>query len=93
MEEMTEEWHNRFGVFRNGFGQFEYILERNLNFNLRIIFTQDYIMLRQTTNNPINDDIISIWNKDLVKRNIYVHEWKALYLALSGEELTETEKV
>jgi hypothetical protein len=94
MELMTEEWHNKFGVFKNGFGQFEYILPNNRNFNIKVIFSHDYIMLRQAgSRGPMEDDLISLWNKDLTRRNISVEEWKFLYQILTGEELTITQIV
>lgn len=94
MELMTEEWHNRFGVFKNGFGQFEYELPNKHNFGLKVIFSYDYVMIRQKANGgPMEDDLISIWNKDLTKRNISVEEWKSLYHILTGEELTITQTV
>lgn len=91
---MTEEWHNKFGVFKNGFGQFEYILPENRNFNLKVVFIGDYIFLRQAGSGGLHtDDVISLWNKDLVKREITVNEWKDLYFLLTGEHLTITQKI
>lgn len=84
---LTEEWHNKFGVKKNGFKSFEYKLPRKLNIDITIIFNGDYVMLRQGEKN-LDDDIISIWNKDLTKRDMYVHEWQNLYFCLCGEELT-----
>jgi hypothetical protein len=85
---LTEEWHNRFGVLKNGFNSFEYKLKNNLNLYLTVIFTDDYVMIRQGEKKSINDDIISVWNKDKAKRDMYVHEWQNLWFALTGEELT-----
>jgi len=88
---LTEEWHNNFGVVKSGFNQFEYNSPRKNNFNVDILFTGDYVYIRQRTlsSRPShNDDLISIWNKDLTKRDMYVHEWQNLYYSLTGEELT-----
>lgn len=82
---LTEEWHNAFGVERNGFDSFEYILPRTHNIAIKVIFNGDYVMLRQ------DDDIISIWNKDLTKRDMYVHEWQNLYFTITGIMLKRKE--
>ena len=84
---LTEEWHNKFGVIKNGFESFEYVLPRKNNISLKVIFTGDYVMLKQGEGTP-QDDIVSIWNKDITKRDMFVHEWQNLYFALNGEELT-----
>ena len=84
---LTEEWHNNFGVKRNGFNSFEYKIQNKFNFHLTVIFTGDYVMIRQGEKKSIGCDIISVWNKDLIKRNMYVHEWQNLYFLLAGEEL------
>jgi len=85
---LTEDWHNKFGVNRNGFDNFEYVLPEKNNFSIRIVFNGDYVMLRQGSGARANDDIVSIWNKDLTKRDMYVHEWQNLYYALTNKELT-----
>ena len=85
---LTEEWHNRFGVKKNGFNSFEYKLENKTNLFLTVVFTGDYVMIRQGSEKRIDDDMISIWNKDLTNRDMYVHEWQNLYFALTGVELT-----
>lgn len=87
---MTEKWHNKFGVFKNGFGQFEYPLPEKRNFGLKVIFSYDYVMIRQkASGGPIEDDLVSIWNRDLARREMSVKEWQMLYHVLTGEELTE----
>jgi hypothetical protein len=86
---LTEEWHNKFGTSKNVIESFEYVLPRKNNMYLKVIFTGDYVMLRQGQG-TLEDDIVSIWNKDLTKRGMYVHEWQNLYFALTGEELTIT---
>jgi len=84
--QLTEEWHIKFGGIKNGFNNFEYVLPRKNNIDLKMVFSGDYIMLRQGEGNR-HDDIISIWNKDLVGRDPYVHEFQNLFFALAGEEL------
>ena len=84
---LTEEWHNKFGVKINGFKIFEYTLPRKNNLDIKVIFNGDYVMLRQGKGDR-NDDILSIWNKDLTNRDMFVHEWQNLYFALTNEELT-----
>ena len=83
---LTEEWHNKFGVKINGFKIFEYTLPRKNNLDIKVIFNGDYVMLRQGKGDR-NDDILSIWNKDLTNRDMFVHEWQNLYFALTNEEL------
>lgn len=86
---LTEEWHNKFGVYKNGFNSFEYEINDFSSFGIKIIVTEDYVFLRQgNKKNMHEDDVVSIWNKDLTKRNMYVHEFQNLYFALTGEELT-----
>jgi hypothetical protein len=87
---LTEEWHNNFGININGHLSFEYVLPRKNNMDIRVIFQGDYVFLRQSKNSnfPMADDVVVIWNKDLTKRDMFVHEWQNLYFALTGEELT-----
>ncbi len=80
---LTEEWHNKFGIQKNGFMSFEYVLQRKNNIDVKVVFQGDYVFLRQGLS-----DVITIWNKDLTKRDMYVHEWQNLYFSLTGEELT-----
>lgn len=87
---LTEEWHNKFGVEINGFKEFIYeISERQ-----RIIFTNDYIFLldieRMDGKRSFEDNICTLWNKDIERRDIYVHEFQNLYFALTRfkKELT-----
>ncbi len=83
---LTEEWHNNFGVKKNGKLSFEYELPRKNNMSTKIVFNGDYVMIRQGLGG-FEDDIIALWNKDLTKRDMYVHEWQNLYFALTNEEL------
>jgi hypothetical protein len=86
---LTEEWHNKFGVSKNGFNQFEYELPAKNNFHIKVVFNDDYVMIRQggINQNPLDDDLVSVFNRDLVKRDMYIHEWQNLYFALTGKEL------
>jgi hypothetical protein len=83
---ISEYWHNKFGVYDNGNMAFEYVLPRKNNIDCKVIFTGDYVFIRQGLK-WWDDDIISIWNKDLTRRDMYVHEWQNLYNILAGEEL------
>ena len=89
---LTEEWHNKFGCIKNGFNSFEYSLPIKNNLYIKLIFTGDYVFLRQGKG-KLEDDVVSIWNKDLTKRDMYVHEWQNLYYTLTGEELILIEKI
>lgn len=85
---LTEEMHNKFGVYKNGFNNFEYELPIKNNFSIKIIFSGDYVFLRQSNSHDIHeDDVVSVWNKDLTKRDMYINEFQNLYFALTGEEL------
>lgn len=84
---LTEEWHNKFGIKQNGVGVFEYkISELKI-----IIFSSDYVYLLDISNldgkRSIDDNICTLWNKDIKRRHMYVHEWQNLYFALTNEEL------
>lgn len=85
---LTEDWHNKFGVIKDGFNQFEY----KYAVGKSIIFTGDYVYLLNTNSingeRSLSDHICTLWNKDIERRDIYVHEWQNLYFALTGEELT-----
>jgi len=85
---ISEKWHNRFGVEKNGFDSFEYELPRKVNIRVKVVFTDDYVYLRQSNDGiSLNDSLITIWNKDVAGRYIYVHEWQNLYNSLTGEKL------
>ena len=84
---LTEEWHNKFGVEKNGFGNFEYDICPFGRKSKVFIFSGDYLYLRDMSGKyRSEDDIITIWNKD-IKKEFYVHEWQNLYFALTGNEL------
>lgn len=83
---LNEEWHNKFGVKKNGYGSFEYKVLLELTPSLYIVFNCDYVTLRQ------HDDSqeITIWNRNIYKRDMYVHEFQNLYFSLSRTELTKS---
>lgn len=85
---LTEEWHNKFGAKKSGFNSFEYILPETNNLNIKIVFSGDYVFLRQGQGKSYDDDLVSVWNKDLTKREMFVHEWQNLYKSLTNQELT-----
>ena len=85
---LTEEWHNKFGVKQNGFGDFVYLIS-----DIKaIVFSGDYVFMRDFEKNidlpTFNDNLCTIWSIDERKRKMFVHEWQNLYFALTGEELT-----
>ena len=90
---MDSDWHKKFGVEKDGFDSYRYKLPRKNNIDITIIFSGDYVMLMQgEEGKPRHDvDIISIWNKDLTRRDIYVHEFQNLYFLLAGEEIYDEE--
>ena len=86
---LTEEWHNAFGVKRNGHLSFVYELPRTNTIKLAVVFNGDYVFLRQG-DKPGNYEMVTIWNTDLTKRDMFVHEWQNWYYLLSGgKELTK----
>ena len=83
---LTEDIHKSLGVVKNGFGDYEY----QINKNKLITFCGDYVYLRdlQVENKKSHyDDMCTLWNDDLRKRKMYLHEWQNLYFALTGTEL------
>lgn len=90
---LTEEWHNKFGVQKNGFGNFEYDICPFGRKTRVLVFSGDYLYIRDMSGKDrTEDDLITIWNKD-IKKNFYVHEWQNLYFALSGKELKRKKKI
>jgi hypothetical protein len=86
---LTKEWLIKFGFEKNGFGSFEYERPRKISIRVKVMFTDDYVYLRQSNDEcSANDSLIAIWNKDVARRDMYVHEWQNLFFALTGEELT-----
>ena len=84
---LTEEWHNNFGVQKNGFKNFEYDICPFGNKSKVFIFSGDYLYIRDMSGKDRSeDDLITIWNKD-IKKEFYVHEWQNLYFAFTGKEL------
>jgi hypothetical protein len=85
---LTEEWHNKFGVELNGHHRFLY----KIRDDIAVSFWGDYAFLvhyNQSVEKPTTEDnVCNLWNKDIKKRDMYVHEWQNLYHALTGEELT-----
>ena len=86
-EPLTEEWHNKFKVKINGHHSFLYELPRNNTIKLAVVFNGDYIFLRQG-DKPSEYELVTLWNTDVTRRDMFVHEWQNLYFALTGEELT-----
>lgn len=83
---IDESWHNKFGIKMDGFHQFTYKID---DYRL-IIFSGDYIYIRHLKNmNEISpdDDIVTLWNNDIKRRCIYVHEFQNLYKIISGNSL------
>jgi len=90
---LTEEWHNKFGVQKNGFNNFEYELPlTRIAIKTLVVFTQDYVVIRSYDGGEkpsMDDNLVTIWNKDKMKRDMFVHEWQNIFHALTGEELTQ----
>jgi hypothetical protein len=88
---LTEEWHNKLGSQKNGFGNHEY----HLTHRKKIVFSGDYIYLRDIErmdgSESMEDNICTLWNNDFKRRGMFVHEWQNLYYALINEELLPNE--
>lgn len=88
--EFTDDWHEKFGVQKNGFHNFEYIIDDRKK-RKKIIFSGDYIYLRDIDRmdgiESHQDHLCTLWNNDIRKRKIYVHEFQNLYYCLTGKEL------
>lgn len=88
--EMDEMWHNLFGVQMDGFHSFVYpITNMKMNLGMSIVFSGDYVYLRQGSKEQRcwDDNLVSIFNKDRTRREMYVHEFQNYYLLLTGEPL------
>jgi len=89
---LTPEWHIRFGAKRNGFNDFVY----QVSDIKTISFSGDYVFMRDfdiDINAPgMTDNICTLWNNDIRKRSMYVHEWQNMWNIMTGTELTLTEK-
>jgi hypothetical protein len=83
---LTEEWHNKFGVELDGHMSFVYELPRKNNMFCKVSFSGDYVYLIQGKK-PSDLYAVTVWNTDLSKRDMFVHEWQNLYHSLTSEEL------
>jgi hypothetical protein len=87
---MTNDWHEKFEAKKEGNvkNRFIYILPKKMtSSDLSIVFIDGYVMLRQGNESFGYDNVITLWNPDITRRIIYVHEWQNLYFALTGKEL------
>lgn len=82
---LTEEWLIKFGFVKEP-------LAYSINIDKfgrgkKITISSDYLYIVDSEKqNTIPTDIITIWNKDIVKE-FYVHQLQNLYFTLTGEEL------
>lgn len=83
---LTEEWLLKFGFEKEPMAY-----SRNIDLfggGKKLSFSGDYLYLVDSEKkNTTPTDIITIWNKDVIKQ-FYVHQLQNLYFALTGEELT-----
>ena len=86
---LTPEWLERFGFLKDGFGAYNKDISNFEGEFKTLSFSGDYLYIRQGNkeNGREGDDLVSLWNKDLM-RVFYVHQLQNLYYALTGEELT-----
>lgn len=85
---LTEKWHNKFGIKKNWFDSFVYRISEHKT----IEFSGDYVFIRDFDKDiespSMEDNLCTLWNKDIRRRDMYVHEWQNLWFALTGSELT-----
>lgn len=85
---LTEEWHFNFGAVQTASNDFVY----KISSNKTIIFSSDYVFMRDFEKDlyspSMEDNICTLWNKDIRKRDMYLHEWQNMFYILTGEELT-----
>jgi hypothetical protein len=87
--ELTPEWHAKFGIKFDGHLQFEYMIDEKIEcYYKKVVFSDDYVYLRQSTDKYAhNDQLVTLWNNDTKKRPMWVHEWQNMYSLLTGNEL------
>lgn len=89
---LTSEWLERFGFVQDAFDAWNLELTTRFASKTLLIFASDYLYMRQfNTDKRHEDDICTIWNKDIMK-HFYVHDLQNLYFALTGQELELKEK-
>ncbi len=83
---LTDAWHHQFGGMKRLSGKTQYTLPKNTTLGGTIAFCDGYVMLRQQKSNS-EFEIISLWNKDITGRDMYVHEFQDIWFALTRERL------
>lgn len=84
---LTPEWLERFGFVLDAFDAWNLELTTRFASKTLLVFASDYLYMRQfNTDKRHEDDICTIWNKDIMK-HFYVHDLQNLYFALTGQEL------
>jgi hypothetical protein len=83
---LTPEILERCGFSQDGFYQYGIDASSSLSTSKRrLYFGGDYLYLEEEDKN-LNRDLITIWNKDLMKV-FYLHQLQNLYFTLTGKEL------
>jgi hypothetical protein len=84
---ITDDVHEKvFGCQKNEYLEYTYDISKFDDDKVELVFSGDYLFVRDMTNGPTEQDLITLWNKDL-KKEFYVHEFQNLYFFLTGEEL------
>lgn len=86
--ELTASILEKCGFVINGFKQHEMEIKGQSCVKRTLEFAGDYLYLREISNpkNRFDDDIITLWNKDLMK-TFYLHSLQNLVFALTGSPL------
>ena len=77
------------GFKKDGFGNYNLSLLDYDKMGMKILsFARDYLYIREgrKVNEQSQDDLITIWNKD-IKKEFYLHELQNLYFDITGNEL------
>jgi hypothetical protein len=88
---LTEELHKKFNAKRDVdvYKLLIYTIpSTRTSFEHSIAFLDGYVIFREGNDTFGYDKVVTLYNPDITKRDIYVHEWQNLYFSLTGEELT-----
>lgn len=84
---LTPEILEKCGFKLDGFKQYGIDLPKIISLSdRRIYFAGDYLYLQEGSGRNPSLDLVTLWNKDLMK-NFYLHSLQNVFYALTGEEL------
>jgi hypothetical protein len=83
---LTPDILEKAGFVLDGFKQYRISINPFDSGTKDLCFSGDYLYLEEGSGKPGSNDIVTLWNKDLMK-NFYLHQLQNLIFALTGEEL------